>query len=74
MTGLHRKWNVFSDIFGTKLRPSEPGALVFLAVVVSQWFGTRQHLKTERPSFYETILQLEAHPRLVATLREHREA
>ena len=71
---LHQKWNVFSDVFGTRLRPSEPGALAFLAVVVSQWSGTRQHLKNERPSFYETLLQLEAHPRLAATLREHRDA
>jgi GST-like protein len=71
---LHRKWNVFSDVFGTNLRLSEPGALAFLAVVVSQWSGTRQHLKAERPSFYETLLQQEAHPRLAATLREHREA
>lgn len=71
---LHQKWNVFSDVFGTKLRPSAPGALAFLAVVVSQWSGTRQHLKRERPSFYETLLQLEAHPRLAATLREHRDA
>ncbi|MBP6006385.1 MAG: glutathione S-transferase [Rhodoferax sp.] len=69
---LHRKWDVFFDVFGTRLRPSEPGALDFLAVVVSQWSGTRQHLKAERPSFYETLLQLEAHPRLASTLREHR--
>lgn len=71
---LHRKWNVFSDVFGTRLRPSEPGALAFLAVVVSQWSGARQHLKVERPAFYETLLQLEGHPRLATTLREHRAA
>lgn len=71
---LHQKWNVFSDVFGTRLRSSEPGALAFLAVVVSQWSGTRQHLKNERPSFYETLLELEAHPRLASTLREHRDA
>ncbi len=71
---LHRKWDIFADVFGTRLRPDGPGALAFLAVVVSQWSGTRQHLEAERPGFYETLLQLEAHPRLAATLRQHRGA
>lgn len=71
---LHRRWNVFADVFGSSLKSSEPGALAFLAVVVSQWSGTRKHLKAERPGFYETLLQLEMHLRLAATLREHRTA
>jgi GST-like protein len=69
---LHRSWNIFADTFGSMLQPAAPGALAFLSVVVSQWSGARQHLQNERPDFYKTLLQLETHPRLAPTLREHR--
>jgi GST-like protein len=49
-----------------------PGALAFLTVVVSQWSGARQHLQTARPDFHAWLLRAEAHPRLAATLAEHR--
>lgn len=71
---LHRKWSIFADTFGHALVNTQPGALALLAVVVSQWSGTRQHLQRERPVFHKTLLQLEEHPRLASTLREHREA
>jgi GST-like protein len=71
---LHRRWAIFADTFDSSLRAFEPGALAFLAVVVSQWSDTRKFLKEHRPDFYEHITQLELHPRLAATLREHREA
>lgn len=69
---LHRRWEVFADSLGHLLQAAEPGALAFLAVVVSQWSGTRAHLERERPGFYARLLQLGSHPRLAATLREHR--
>jgi GST-like protein len=72
-TQLHRRWAIFADIFGPALTGPTPGALAFLSVIVSQWSGTRKVLEAERPSFYQALLQLEAHPRLAVTLRAHRE-
>lgn len=69
---LHRRWTLFADTFAPALNPAEPGALAFLAVVVSQWSGARMHLQTLRPEFHALLLQLEAHPRLAATLQAHR--
>lgn len=71
---LHRFWDVFADQFGDgpEFGPGTPGCLAFLAVVVSQWSGTRAHLKQHRPAFFQAIVQLEAHPRLAPVLQEHR--
>lgn len=69
---LHRKWSVFADTFGPRLAGAEPGALAFLAVVVSQWSGTRKHLEDRHPAFHAELMRLEAHPVLAGTLREHR--
>lgn len=73
---LHRNWEVFADLFGKPrvLAPGRPGALAFLAVVVSQWSGARAHLAAVRPAFYRRLLRLELHPRLAQVLREHRDA
>lgn len=73
---LHRSWEVFADTFGkaAMLSMPEPGALAFLAVVVSQWSGTRAHLASARPAFHRLLLKLERHPRLAEVLREHRAA
>lgn len=71
---LHRSWEIFADAFGPQLQQSagQPGALAFLAVVVSQWSGARAYLREFRPAFYEHLLRLEGHPRLARVLREHR--
>lgn len=71
---LHRSWEIFADTFGAPevLGVGAPGALAFLAVVVSQWSGTRAHLKAARPPFLQTLKGLEAHPRIAPVLREHR--
>ena len=68
---LHRNWEVFADCFGSELLLSlePPGSLAFLAVVVSQWSGSRAHLREFRPAFYESISRLEIHPRLAGVLR-----
>lgn len=71
---LHRHWEVFADTFGKAAVVSvpEPGALAFLAVVVSQWSGARAHLASARPAFHRLLLKLERHARLADVLREHR--
>lgn len=73
---LHRGWELFADAFGNAavLSTPAPGALAFLAVVVSQWSGARAHLKSERPGFHRLLLALEKHPRLAEVLREHHDA
>jgi GST-like protein len=70
---LHAAWCIFADVFAALLADPQPGALAFLAVVVSQWSGSRAYLQTHRPSFHQTLLDLEKHPRLADTLRKHRE-
>lgn len=73
---LHRAWEVFADQFGgiAEFHGGTPGCLAFLCVVVSQWSGTRAHLKEQRPMFFEAIKHLEQHPRIEPVLREHRAA
>lgn len=71
---LHRAWEVFADTLGgsAEFCGATPGGLAFLSVVVSQWSGTRAHLKQHRPGFAQAILRLEQHPRIEPVLREHR--
>lgn len=61
---LHRHWEMFADVFNGRpyLGGEEPGALDLLAVVVSKWAGSRQHLKQHRAALHETLLRIEAHP------------
>ena len=60
---LHRHWEVFADTFGAApyLTGKAPGALDFLAAVVSRWGGTRAHLAKARPRFAATLRRIEAH-------------
>jgi GST-like protein len=73
---LHRAWEVFADQFGgnTEFQGGEPGCLAFLSVIVSQWSGTRAHLREQRPEFFQSIKLLEQHSRIEPVLREHRAA
>lgn len=70
---LHQHWQVFADTFGAELlrTQNDPGALAFLAVVVSGWSGARQHLAAHRASFERLLVSLAAHPKLAAVLQEH---
>lgn len=71
---LHRHWACFADQFGAAglLAPGGvPGALAFLAVVVSAWSGSRAYLAAERPAFHALLLSLSAHPRLAEVLTAH---
>lgn len=70
---LHQSWEVFADSFAGSpvLGGPPPGALAFLAVVVSQWSGSRAHLRSARPAFLAELERLAAHERLQPVLREH---
>ena len=70
---LHQHWEMFADLF-----PAHPylggdaiGALDLLAAVVSKWSGSRPHLQQARPAFYETLLRIEAHPKVVPVFAQH---
>ena len=71
---LHRAWEMFADQFGgnAEFQGGTPGCLAFLSVTVSQWSGTRAHLREQRPEFFQSIKRLEEHPRIEPVLREHR--
>ena len=70
---LHRHWEIFADLFPARpyLGGSELGALDILAAVVSKWSGSRKHLQQARPAFHETLLRIEAHPKVTAVFAQH---
>lgn len=70
---LHRHWEVFADTFAASpyLTGKAPGALDFLAVVVSKWSGTRAHLAQARPRFSATLRRIEAHRLVKPVLAAH---
>jgi GST-like protein len=70
---LHRHWEMFADVFPARpyLGGKELGALDLLAAVVSKWSGSRAHLQQARPAFYETLLRIEAQPKVAQVLAQH---
>jgi GST-like protein len=70
---LHRHWEMFADTFPTRpyLGGKELGALDLLAAVVSKWSGTRPHLERARPAFHETLMRIEAHPKVAPVFARH---
>lgn len=70
---LHRNWDIFADTFGARpyLSGKAPGALDFLAAVVSKWAGTRAHLAESRPQFLQTIQRIESHEWVAPVFRAH---
>lgn len=70
---LHRAWEIFADAYPATpfLSGAEPGALDFMAVIVSRWSGSRAHLKVHRPDFMQTLLRIESHPSVAPTLHKH---
>ncbi len=70
---LHRHWEIFADTFAADpyLSGPTPGALDFLAVVVSKWSGTRAHLQQHRADFFATLQRIEAHERVAPVFRAH---
>ncbi|WP_263264858.1 glutathione S-transferase [Pseudomonas sp. RIT-PI-S] len=70
---LHEYWDTFSDVFAKTAawHPEQPGAPEILACVVTQWSGTREHLKTSRPAFYQALLHIDRHPVVEPVLQSH---
>jgi GST-like protein len=73
---LHQAWLRFADqFFDDPARPflcgDSPGALDFLAVVVSKWSGTRAALKAEQPAFHAWLEALQRHPAVAGVHAEH---
>lgn len=70
---LHRHWEIFADQFPALpwLSGARPGALDFLAVIVSRWSGSRPHLEQQRPEFFALLKRLEALPAVAAVCARH---
>ena len=71
---LHRHWEIFAEQFPATpffCGGKGPGALDFLAAVVSKWSGTRAHLKAKRPDFLATVKMIEAHPIVAPVFARH---
>ncbi len=70
---LHRHWEMFADLFPARpyLGGEQLGALDLLAAVVSKWSGSRPHLQKARSAFYETLLRIEAHPKVAQVFVQH---
>lgn len=70
---LHRHWEIFADIFGGTpfLSGTQPGALDFLAAVVSKWSGSRAHLREHRPRLLETLVRVDEHPTVAPVFKRH---
>jgi GST-like protein len=67
-------------MFADMMRPApflsgaQPGAVDFLAAVVSKWSGTRAHLQKKRPGFFSLLQRIESHERVAPVFREHWDA
>ena len=73
---VHRYWEIFADQFHKDtsapfLAGTQPGALDFLAAVVSRWAGARQHLAGHRPAFLALLERVQAHPTVAPMFAEH---
>ena len=70
---LHRHWEMFADLFPARpyLSGKDLGSLDLYAAVVSKWSGARKHLEGARPAFYETLLRIEAHPKVAPVFAQH---
>ncbi|HTH81160.1 MAG TPA: glutathione S-transferase [Ramlibacter sp.] len=70
---LHKHWDIFADTFTASpfLNGAAPGALDFLAAVVSKWSGSRAHLKESRPAFFELLQRIESHESVAAVFASH---
>ncbi len=70
---LHRHWEMFADLFPARpyLADAQLGALDLLAAVVSKWSGSRPHLQKARPAFHETLLRIEAQPKVTQVFAQH---
>ena len=70
---LFHHWDIFADTFTPYpyLSGARPGALDYLAAVVSMWCNARDHIASNRPLFAETLQRIETHESVAAVFREH---
>jgi GST-like protein len=70
---LHANWQIFADQFAAYpfLGGDSPGALDYLAAVVSKWSGARAYLKANRPEFFATIERIERHASAAPVFARH---
>jgi len=73
---LHQHWEIFADTFTAApfFNGATPGALDLLAVVVSKWSGTRDHVRRHRPAFFAALQRIESDPRVAPVLARHWDA
>ncbi|MBL8311362.1 MAG: glutathione S-transferase family protein [Burkholderiales bacterium] len=70
---LHRNWEIFAELFipAPWLSGTTPGALDYLAAVVSRWSGAREHLQSTHSAFLQTLHAIEAHPQAAPVFARH---
>jgi GST-like protein len=70
---LHANWQIFADQFAAYpfFGGDSPGALDYLAAVVSKWSGARAYLKAHRPEFFATLERIERHPSVAPVFARH---
>ena len=70
---LHANWEIFADLFTATpyLTGERPGVLDYLAVVVSRWSKTREHLAVARPRLLEVLERVEADKLVRPIMRRH---
>jgi GST-like protein len=70
---LHKHWEIFADTFEGSpfLNGATPGALDFLAVVVSKWSAARAHLQEHRPRFSDLLMRIESHELAAPVMQAH---
>ncbi|MDB5968442.1 MAG: Glutathione S-transferase-like protein [Hydrocarboniphaga sp.] len=70
---LYHHWEIFADAFllDRYLSGAAPGALDWMASVVSRWAGTRSHLREARPAFATLMDELDRHPAVTAVFSRH---
>ena len=70
---LHANWEIFADLFTATpyLTGERPGVLDYLAVVVSRWSKTREHLAEARPRLLEVLERVEADKLVKPIMRRH---
>jgi len=70
---LHANWQIFADQFAAYpfLGGDSPGALDYLAAVVSKWSGARAYLKANRPEFFATMERIERHASVAPVFARH---
>lgn len=70
---LFHDWDVFADSFAAQpyLSGDVPGALDFLALVVSMWSKAREHISASRPALAAALQRIQEHERVQPVFRAH---